>query len=87
MCELTRSRVVRTAGLARAGGARPAPWIITGGPGPGSSRARTADEGDAILAYEPGLFAAERMVLRTDGRIVTMSGDAIRRGLDAEARP
>jgi len=38
---------------------------------------RSADVGHAILAYEPGLFGTERLVLRTDGRIVLMSPEEI----------
>jgi hypothetical protein len=45
---------------------------------------RVADEGHAILAYEPGLFGAERLVLRTDGQIVPMSADMLGRTLAEE---
>jgi hypothetical protein len=43
-----------------------------------------ADVGHAILAYEPGLFGAQRMVLRTDGQIVFMSPETIDRTLAGE---
>jgi hypothetical protein len=42
-----------------------------------------ADRGEAPLAYEPGLFGAERLVLLTDGRIVALTAEEIRRRLDA----
>ncbi|QDV36404.1 hypothetical protein [Tautonia plasticadhaerens] len=40
-----------------------------------------ADEGRSIVAYEPGLFDGERLVLRADGRIVSMSPEEIAAGL------
>ena len=46
-----------------------------------------ADEGHAPLAYEPGLFGAERLVLLTDGEIVPMSPEEIRRSLASEQAP
>jgi hypothetical protein len=49
---------------------------------------RSADVGHAILAYEPGLFeTAERLVLRTDGRIVLLSPEAIDHALAGERTP
>jgi hypothetical protein len=45
-----------------------------------------ADRGDQPLAYEPGLFGGERLVLRTDGVIAPMSLAAIRQAL-APGRP
>jgi hypothetical protein len=40
---------------------------------------QVADVGHAPLAYEPGLFGAERLVLRTDGQIVLISPEEIGR--------
>lgn len=42
------------------------------------------DEGHAPLAYEPGLFGPEQLVLLTDGRIVPMTAVEIRRSLAEE---
>jgi hypothetical protein len=46
-----------------------------------------ADESDVPLAYEPGLFGSQRLVLRTDGRIVPMSAEEIRRKLEMGRSP
>jgi hypothetical protein len=48
---------------------------------------QSADVGHAILAYEPGLFGAERLVLWTDGPVVFMGPDEIRRALAGERKP
>jgi hypothetical protein len=48
---------------------------------------RAADSGHHIVAYEPGLFGAERLVLRTDGRIVSLSAEEIARTLAGEQTP
>lgn len=47
----------------------------------------SADVGHDILAYEPGLFGPERMVLLTDGRIVLLTPEEIRSALDGEPKP
>jgi hypothetical protein len=43
---------------------------------------RVVDRGSLPLAYEPGLFGRERLVLLTDGSMTLMSEDAIRLALD-----
>src|SRR4051794_7067385 len=48
---------------------------------------QAADVGHALLAYEPGLFGAERLVLTTDGRIVVMNPEEIGRTLAGERTP
>lgn len=46
-----------------------------------------ADEGHEPLAYEPGLFGLDCLVLLTDGRIVMMRLDAIDQALGEEQIP
>lgn len=48
---------------------------------------QVADEGHAPLVYEPGIFGAERLVLRTDGRIEAMDPEEFRRTPTAEHAP
>jgi hypothetical protein len=47
----------------------------------------TIGQGAAILAYEPAIFGSDQLVLRTDGKIVPMTGDAIHRSLSAGSEP
>lgn len=47
----------------------------------------SADVGHDILAFEPGLFGPERMVLLTDGRVVLLTPEEIRSALAGERRP
>jgi hypothetical protein len=48
---------------------------------------RRADVGSFTLAYEPGLFGDQRLVLWTDGQIVLMSPERIRRVMAEERIP
>ena len=48
---------------------------------------QAADVGHALLAYEPGLFGAERLALLTDGRIVLVSPEELGRALAGERTP
>jgi hypothetical protein len=46
-----------------------------------------ADVGHGPLAYEPGIFGAERLVLRSDGQILLMSPEEVHRTLAGERIP
>jgi hypothetical protein len=43
-----------------------------------------ADRGAEVLAYEPGLFGKDRYVLMTNGALVRMTEEELRRGLAGE---
>ena len=45
---------------------------------------RKLDDGSAPLAFEPGVFGPDRMVLEADGSVRSMTLDAIRRALPGE---
>ncbi len=58
-------------------------WLL---PDPSGMRYRyvggqVADEGQAPLAFEPGLFGADRLVLLTDGTILRMTSEEIRQAM------
>ena len=43
-----------------------------------------ADRGDSPLAYEPGIFGGDRLLLRTDGEVRRVTPEQLRRALDPE---
>ncbi len=45
-----------------------------------------ADRGESPLAYEPGIFGGDRLLLRTDGEVRRVTPEQLRRALDPGGR-
>jgi hypothetical protein len=45
-----------------------------------------ADRGASPLAYEPGIFGGDRLLLLTDGAVRRVTPDQLRRALDPRGR-